>query len=108
MEPTQILPPIPEPVRLFLDSCLWDKGIKDVPAEMKEQMIQNLAARLNAWMMQAALMHLPDKDASDLEKLSQSTTDPEEIQGFFRSRIPNLDKIFNDAMTEFKQAYLNG
>lgn len=108
MDQNQTQVQIPEPIRLFLDSCLWDKGIKDVPEEMKEEMIRNLAARLNSWMMHAALMHLPNEYADEFEVLSENTSDPNLIQEFFQVKVPNLDKVLSESMIEFKKAYVNG
>ena len=92
----------------FLDSCLWDKGMRDLPNDLRVEMIQNLAARLQPWLLHAAAEKLSDKDANDLDAFLDETQDPIKVQGFLRERIPNLDQIFGDAMIQFKQTYVQG
>jgi hypothetical protein len=90
----------------FLDSCLYDKGIKDIPESLKKDMIADLADRLQQWLMQAVFMHLPESAAPDMEKLMDGGASQDEIMGFLQTRVPGINKIFEDEMTKFKQAYL--
>jgi len=90
----------------FLDSCLFDKGIKDIPDSLKEQMIADLADRLQQWLMQSVFQHLPEEAAPDMEKLIDGGASQDEIMGFLQTRVPGINKIFEQEMAKFKQAYL--
>ena len=95
-----------DPLYFFLDSCLWDKGIREVPPEIKEKMIADLADRLQSWLLQATVKELSEKDAKDMEKLLDKGALQAEVTAFLKSRISNLDDIYKQAMESFKQAYL--
>ena len=94
------------PLYAFLDSCLFDKGIKDIPDSLKEQMITDLADRLQQWLMQSVFQHLPEAAAPDMEKLMDKGATQDEIMGFLQTRVPGINKIFEEEMIKFKQAYL--
>lgn len=94
------------PLYVFLDSCLFDKGIKDIPDSLKDQMIKDLADRLQQWLMQSVFQHLPEEAALEMEKLVATNPDQEEIMAFVGKKIPNIGDIFKDEMIKFKQAYL--
>lgn len=98
--------PLNLPLRTFLDSCLYDKGIKDIPDSLKEQMIQDLSLRLQQWLMQSVFQYLPENSATEMEQLMEKQADQEEIMFFLTQKIPNLNKIFEEEMIKFKQAYL--
>lgn len=99
---------LPNEIAIFLDSCLWDKGIKDVPEELKKQMIADLASRLNGWLITAAMNYLNEHSAKALDTFLETQPDQATTVAFLRTKIPNLDSIFSQAMLEFKQAYVKG
>lgn len=91
---------------MFLDSCLFDKGIKEVPESVKEEMIADLADRLQQWLMQSVLMHLPEEAAPEMEQLMDKQASQEEIMKFLQTNVPDISQIFEQEMVKFKQAYL--
>lgn len=97
---------ITPPLYAFLDSCLVEKGIKDIPESLKEQMIKDLADRLQQWLMQSIFEHLPEEAAPEMEKLLATNPGQEEIMAFVTEKIPNITAIFKEEMAKFKQAYL--
>ena len=97
---------ITPPLYAFLDSCLYDKGVKDIPESLKEQMIKDLADRLQQWLMQSIFQHLPEEAAPEMEKLLATNPSQDEIMSFVGNKIPNISEIFKDEMVKFKQAYL--
>ncbi|MEK7161603.1 MAG: hypothetical protein AAB729_02840 [Patescibacteria group bacterium] len=97
---------ITPPLYAFLDSCLFDKGIKDIPESLKEQMIKDLADRLQQWLMQSIFQHLPESAVPEMEKLLATAPSQDEIMAFVGTQIPNISEIFKDEMVKFKQAYL--
>jgi len=97
---------ITPPLYAFLDSCLFDKGVKDIPDSLKEQMIKDLADRLQQWLMQSIFQHLPEEAVPEMEKLLAMSPSQDEIMSFVGNKIPNIGEIFKDEMVKFKQAYL--
>lgn len=91
----------------FLDSCLYDKGIKDIDEDLKAQMIQDLAVRLQDWLIQAIMKYLDTKQVKEVEKLLEQKASQEILMSFLASKIPNLNKIFDAEMAEFKKAYIS-
>ena len=100
--PSQLNPPL----EAFLDSCLWDKGIRDVPEDLHKQMIEDLANRLQTWLMQAVFAELKESDAPEVEALMDKGASQEEIMQLLYSKVPNLEEIFSKEMAAFKKAYL--
>jgi hypothetical protein len=90
----------------FLDSCLYDKGITDVPKSLHDQMMQDLAARLETWLLQAVFKKLTEKDARPLEELMDKGANRREIMEFLQGRIPNLQEVFAAEMANFKKVYV--
>jgi hypothetical protein len=92
-------------IRAFLEKLLADKKI-EVTGTLREQMISDLYDRLEVRFNQLIIEHL---GVSELEALaSVSEGGPEEVQAFLRKNIKNIDKIFAEAMDEFRAAYLEG
>jgi hypothetical protein len=91
---------------LFLDSCLHDKGIKDIPEDLKNSMITDLASRLEQWLMQAVFENIPESAAAEMAELTSKGALKEEVMEFLNAKIPNLPQIFEAEMLKFKQAYL--
>ncbi len=106
MEINNNLAQINPPLYAFLDSCLVEKGVKDIPDSLKEQMIQDLSQRLQLWLMQAVVMHLPEENALEFEQLMESGTEQEKIMEFLQSKVSNISQIFEQEMLNFKRAYL--
>lgn len=97
---------LPEPLQLFLDSCLWEKGIRNIPQDLHDQMIRDLAVRLETWLLQEAAGHLEEKDIKDFDALMGEEPTKEKVQMFLQDHIPNLDAIFENSMLMFKDTYL--
>ena len=92
-------------IRTFLEKLLVDKGIK-TEGSLKEQMISDLADRLEVRFNQLVIEHL---SVSELETLAAMAEEgPDAVQGFLRKSIKNIDKLFAEAMTDFAQVYLEG
>ena len=94
------------PVRVFLEACLWEKGIKSVDDKVREDMVQDLAPRLQDWLWQAVFSRLKQEDLPDWKLLMEAGPEPTDIWDFFREKIPNVDKVMEEAMAEFKKIYV--
>ena len=90
----------------FLESCLEDKGLKDLQTDLREQMTQDLASRLQTWLLQAVFMQLEEKDMPQVDALIEKGASQEEITQLLRKLVPNIDQIFEKEMLAFKKAYI--
>jgi hypothetical protein len=107
MEQTaQNLQELNPPLYIFLETCLNDKGIKDIPEALKNDMINDLSERLQQWLIQSVFTHISSSAAVELEKLMETGASQEEVMLFLQNNVPNIGKIFEQEMSKFKQAYL--
>lgn len=106
-EDLTIFPITPE-IELFLESCLWEKGIKDLPLEMKKQMVDALYLRLQQWIMAEVVGALTEAQVIDLEKISETETDATKVSNFIRTHIKDVDNFFAASMLKFKEAFVKG
>ncbi len=90
----------------FLDSCLWEKGIREVPKELHVQMTQDLAVRLETWLLQAMFKKLEEKDVQPLEVLVDKGATQTEIMEFLRARVPDFQAVVAEEMEKFKKVYV--
>jgi uncharacterized hydantoinase/oxoprolinase family protein len=94
------------PLYTFLESCLEEKGVTDIPEDLKSNMITDLSDRLQKWLLQSIFMHISESAAAELEKLMESGASQEEIMEFLQTSVPNVNNIFGEEMLKFKEAYL--
>jgi len=96
----------PASVTVFLQRMLDDGGMKDVEPEIKNQMLNDLRARLENKLFATMVMKLPEVDLPALDQLITAQAGPQQIQQFLRQRIPNLEEIVAEAMLEFRKEYV--
>ncbi len=92
-------------IRAFLEKLLEDKKIS-VEGELKQQMISDLYDRLEVRFYQLVIEHLSVKELETLGELADKGQD--EVQGFLRKHIKNINEVFGQAMKEFASAFLEG
>ncbi len=90
----------------FLASCLNEKGMGIASEKLKEEMILDLAERLQAWLMQHLAGRLTESQVKDLDSLSEKGADRREIMEYLSAKIPNLEVAFAEEMEKFKKTYL--
>lgn len=96
---------IPPEIKTFLEKLLEDKKIK-VSDDLKEMMVSDLYDRLEVRFFQLIIEHL---SPSELDTLSELASEgQEEVRAFLRKNIKDIDKLFAEAMEEFREAFLAG
>lgn len=96
---------IPPEMRTFLEGLLDDAGM-NVPPDLKEEMINDLYARLEHKLVAAAAEKLKPEDLEEFQKLLEEKKSQEELQKFLTGRLQNAQEIFAQAISEFRDAYL--
>ncbi len=100
-------PFINEELQLFLELCLWEKGIRQSDPKIKADMVEDLMPRLQDWLWQAIFPQLKNEDLPDWKKLMAGEANPESIYDFFKAKLPKLDEIIENALKEFKDIYVS-
>src|SRR3954465_2866343 len=96
---------IPPEIQTFLEKLLEDKKIK-VSDELKEMMISDLYDRLEVRFYQIIIEHLSPNELDNLSEVAEGGQD--EVRSFLRKNIKDIDKLFAEAMDEFREAFLAG
>jgi hypothetical protein len=89
----------------FIDRLLEEKGLQNmepaVLAEMKADLLERVADRLNAEMIAA----MPQEKISELNELMDGGN-PEEVRAFLTSNVPNFDNVLAQTLLNFRTTYL--
>src|SRR5262245_53485981 len=101
MDPQQQRPlpnvPIPQEIRLFLESLLQQADIPDLDPQIKEQMIQELFYQLDQYLSNVIVNNLQEADLNEFIKMNEEKKPKEELEAFIQQRIPNAQSLFTDA-----------
>lgn len=92
---------VPTDIREFLEGILRDAGY----GEVGEEMVQDLSARLDSSLTATTLEHMPDRHLDEFNRL-MDRGDSVAVNAFIQKAIPNTQKVFMEAMVEFRRSYL--
>jgi hypothetical protein len=98
---------IPQEVRGFLESMLAEANM-DVDDATREEMIKELYARLDNYLVTVIVNNLPAEHLDDFVKLNEEKRPQEEINTFLEQKMPNAKEVFAKAFVDFRQFYLGG
>ena len=96
----------PAEVTVFLERILDDGGKKDVEPEVRQQMLDDLRQRFQNKLFATIVMKIPEQDLPALNDLIQRKAPESQVQDFVRAKLPNLDGVLAEAMTEFRKLYV--
>lgn len=91
--------------KVFLEMCLWEKGIRDIDESVRGKMLEELAEDFHDFLLQAVFEKLDEKYLEDWKNLSEEELSTEKILGFFRAKIPDFDKLIEKIMGDFLRIY---
>lgn len=81
-------------------------GLDGMPTEEK----LGLAADISKVVMQGVwlkvMRNLAPEDQAELEKMDASGAEPNAVQKFIESKIPNLEDLIKEAVAEYKEMML--
>lgn len=97
---------VPSEIQIFLETCLVEKGIIDVPEDLRHRMIGDLAVRLEQWLVTDMIARLPQSDQQEFDRFLETQPTQPEIAVFLQQKIPNFQALYSDAMRAFKEAYV--
>lgn len=97
---------IPDDVRKYLESLLYDTHITLLDEEMMEEMIEEIYKRLDSYLAATIANKLPPEYLEEFIKMNDEKKPKEEVEQFLKERMPNADQVFADAFIEFRNLYL--
>ena len=90
----------------FVDRLIKEKNspyVKDENRnEVKKMLLDDVADAINRKLV----AQLTDKQVDELNVLFEKKVADEELNGFFKKNINNLDQIIAQALTDFRAGYL--
>ncbi len=97
-----------EPIKLFLEMCLWEKGIRDdVDKQVRADMVADLAGDFQDFLLQAVFSKMDEKHLPEWKALMAGNPRPEDVMVFLESKLPDFDAILEQTMGEFKDVYVS-
>lgn len=92
---------------LFLEGLLMEKGLGEAPNEVKVKLKEDLAVRLEKWLVADMVAQLSEAQAEEFEQFLDSNPTQASITEQLQAVIPNHEQIYQDSLLGFKQAYLS-
>ena len=98
--------PLSKEAKNFLLNLLEEAGIDPVSEEMRDEILADLAKRLDAQLTLAAIAALPEDKVEEFEDLVGQEKSVLEIPDYLERNIPNIAEVYAKALVEFKRSYL--
>lgn len=96
---------IPEEIKTYLTGLISDSGMV-LEAQMKEEMLKELFARLDSYMTSVIVEKLSAEDVEVFIKMNEDKKPKEEIEQFIKTKLPNSQEVFTNAFIDFRNLYL--
>jgi hypothetical protein len=96
---------IPAEVGTYLLSLMNAAGVTYSEPAMKKQMLLDLNTRLDGFLATAVIEALPEDKVEEFAKM-QGSTEPQKVQEWLASNLPDAQAVFTKAFEEFKNVYL--
>lgn len=97
---------IPPEIKEFLEEILVSANMTMLDEQVKNDMILELYAQLDDYMMSTIVEKLDANQLEEFTKMAEDGKTREELQEYLRAHIPNATEIFANAMIEFRDIYL--
>lgn len=89
----------------FVRGVIAEKNLHGVEQEVIDQLVDDLAARLEDQINGALLQQLSDEDLAEFENLLD-TGDVDKINEYFYNKNINVTEVTSQVMSRFRAAYL--
>lgn len=94
-------------INTFVDKMMVDKDLGAMGAEERDALRKNLRQKAEEQIEQAMLAALPDKKLLELEQLVDTDASDDVLDDFFANCGVDFTKAAEQAMVEFRKAFLN-
>lgn len=99
------VPLVDKMINQFVDKLVDEKGLNklehEILAEVKHDLHERVDDRLNAVILE----HMPEDKLEEFENKLDSATD-EDVQGFIKEAIPDLEEVLAAELVAFRATYL--
>lgn len=90
----------------FLLKLMKDSKTDQLPENIRDRIKEQLSQELQTRVGILIASHLKSADSEELNSLMTTST-PGEIEKFLRLKLPNLDKLIEKELGEFRKDYLS-
>ena len=97
---------IPPEVRSFLEGLLSDANMTTLDDAMREEMINELFARLDSYMTSVIVDKMPPEHLEDFIKMNEEKKSRQEIEAYLKEKMPNAQDVLTRAFMDFRDMYL--
>lgn len=94
-------------INVFVDKMMADKGLDAMSAEEQAMLRKSLREKVEEQVEQAMLGALTDAQLLELERLMDAEASDEELDKFFDNSGADFDGAAEEALVEFRKAFLN-
>lgn len=94
------------PLEVFAQNLLIDKGFMDLSPELIADMKADLLQRLELLSTQVMLEALNETDIAEFERLVDSGATPDQLQQYSESKVPDYAQRLTEALLRFRITYL--
>lgn len=98
---------IPPEVRSFLEGLLADANMTTLDDSMREEMVNELFARLDSYMTSVIVEKMPPEYLDEFIKINEEKKPREEIEAFLKAKMPNAQDVLTRAFMDFREMYLS-
>ena len=93
-------------VKVYLEGLLEDAGITPVDELMKEELLKEIYVRLDNYLATVILDNMPTEHLDTFIKMNEEKKSKEEMETFFKEKVPNYKEILTKAFADFRDLYL--
>lgn len=90
----------------FVERLLTEKQFHNIEPEVRTQLKKDLMSRAEDYINAALLKELSESQATEFEKLLDTTSDATQLQSFLAAHIPALDQVIAAALIRFRNSYI--
>jgi hypothetical protein len=98
---------IPPEIRSYLEALLTDAQMTTIDDDTKEEMIKELYIRLDDYLTNTIVEHLPEEHMDAFLKMNEEGRPMSEMQQFLMEKMPDASQVFASAFDEFRSLYLS-
>ncbi|HVT01223.1 MAG TPA: hypothetical protein VHE53_03245 [Patescibacteria group bacterium] len=98
---------IPPEVRTYLEGILKDANMTEMDETMREEMINELFARLDSYMTTVIIDNMPAENIDEFIRLNEEKKPREEIENYLKEKMPNAQDVLTKAFMDFRDMYLS-
>lgn len=94
-------------IRELLEKDLFKElGLDGMPTEEKLGLMADITKVVMQGMFLKVMERLAPEDRAELDTMTANGAEPEAVQQFIESKVPNLEDLLKEAVAEYKEMML--